>query len=934
MIAAAGLRSLAFSWANLSLAVKGVVVIALPLTILLAGIGALHLSGRAEIEAESAVRATFAIQSDIHEVHALLAEAASGVRGYRLTEREAFLEPYLKAEAELPKTLARLRGSIRDPEILQRFGRVEALVEQKRLGLAALREMPTAATGLAASRDEVMRALIENKSVLDALRTEIDAMQVREAQLLADRRARADRERARTLALTVVLAAVGLLGSLAAVYLFSTGIVRRVHLLEGNAARLERGEPLDPLPPEADEIGRLAARLEQASRLLRAREQALREGEERFRLVIEGVRDYGIFALDSAGHVVSWNVGAERIKGWKADEILGQHFSRFYPAEIRDTAPYRLLAEADRDGRVEDEGWRERCDGTRFWANVVITAVRDETGELRGFSKVTRDITERKRAEEALRSARADAEAASRAKSEFLSRMSHELRTPLNAILGFGQLLEMDAEGLQTDQQQAVGQVLLAGRHLLGLIDEVLDIARIESGGYEAQLTPLAAGTLIEEAVALMAPTARTAGVSIHVEQPTAEVGVAGEHRAMVQVLLNLLSNAVKYNAAGGNVWVRSRSLPEGQVALEVEDDGLGVHESVAGRLFTPFDRLDVERRTSAKGAGLGLALSQRLAQAMGAHISHQAPASGKGCLFSVVMSPAVLPRDSADAKGMFQPESGADPHHKDISVLYIEDNQSNVDVVRAALARLRPGIRLVSAGQGRSGPSAGKRAQAQPGSGRSPSPRHDRRRGCRCDERAWGHDARRDRDGRRTGGSEGPRGEPGHSRPAIEASGPSEVPCHRRRSAAAANAMNQGLENAAVLVVDDEPANLSLIARILRLEGIDAVEAHTDPRSALASFARRAPDLVILDLMMPGLDGFQMLESFRRLIPGDQYLPILVLTADTSMDARRRALSLGARDFMTKPFDVHELALRVTNLLETRQLFLSIARRTTPSAW
>lgn len=182
----------ASAWADLGLAAKGLVVVALPLAILLGGIGALHLSSRAEAEAERAVRLTFAIQRDIHEVHALLAEAASGVRGYRLTGQEAFLEPYTKAEALLPLTLARLRASVRDPEIRARLTRVDALVIQKRQGLAQLAAMPGAGSQDSLTTREVAEALVANKRVLDGLRAEIEAMQRREGQLLDARRARAD----------------------------------------------------------------------------------------------------------------------------------------------------------------------------------------------------------------------------------------------------------------------------------------------------------------------------------------------------------------------------------------------------------------------------------------------------------------------------------------------------------------------------------------------------------------------------------------------------------------------------------------------------------------------------------------------------------------------------------------------------------------------
>lgn len=627
------------AWADLGLGPKGLIVVALPLAILLSGIGALHLSGRAEAEAEARVRLTFAIQRDIHEVHALLAEAASGVRGYRLTGRRAFLEPYIKAEVLLPTTLDRLRRAARDPEIRRRLARVDGLVVQKRDGLAQLAAMPGAGTATGVEAPAVTRALIANKTVLDALRAEIEAMQRREVQLLAERQARADAERRRTWTLTAVMAGVGLLGGLAAAQLLFTGIVRRVRSLEQDAERLEQGEPLSLADEAQDEIGRLARRLVQASDLLRSREAALREGEERYRRVIEGVRDYGIFALDLDGRVVTWNTGAERIKGWTADEILGKHFSTFYPAEARDETPARLLEAARRDGRVEDEGLRVRRDGGRFWANVVITALRDEDDTLTGFSKVTRDVTERRRAEEALGHARAEAERASRAKSDFLSRMSHELRTPLTAILGFNQLLGMDGETLTDDHRHAVDQIAKAGGHLLTMIDEVLDIARIEAGGHALALEALDPTPLLADVRNLIAPQAHAAGVEVRIENDT-KVDVMGDRRAMVQILLNLLSNAIKYGPDGGTVTVSLVETSD-RVRIEVMDEGPGVPAELVERLFVPFDRLDAERWSGTPGSGLGLALSRGLAQAQGGDVAYRPRDDRQGAVFALELPPS-----------------------------------------------------------------------------------------------------------------------------------------------------------------------------------------------------------------------------------------------------------------------------------------------------
>lgn len=617
-------------WADRALASKGLVVIALPLTILLGALVSLYIASNAEVRAENDVRRAFAIQRDTYQVHALLAEAAAGVRGYALTGQERFLEPYRKAEASLPPTMVRLDQAIRDREVRQRFNRINDLTARKRDGLRAIVDL--ARRG---DRTAIEPALVSNKIVLDAMRQEIELIQRREGVLLDQRRARVDEVRDRFLLLTAISAVVGLLGSLAAVYLFSTGIVRRVRMLEANAELLARGEALTGLPDDADEIGRLAQRMARASALLRGREQALRESEERFRLVIEEVRDYGIFALDTEGIVTSWNLGAQRIKGWEADEILGHHFSRFYPAETRAHLPAQMLERARRDGTAEDEGWRLRKDGTPFWANVVITALHDEHGALRGFAKVTRDMTERRRSEEALRLAREEAIAANLAKSEFLSRTSHELRTPMSAILGFGQLLELDEDQLAPRQREALGQIMKAGRHLLSLINDLLDISSIEAGGAELTLEQIDLGELLHEVHGLAAPIVATAGLKFVLEHPAEPLVAWADRRRVTQVMLNLVSNAAKYNRTGTQV--RLACLAKGRgIRVEVEDDGAGVPADEVSRLFTPFDRLSQQNRAKVDGTGLGLALSKRLVESMGGQIGYESPDIGARFWFSL----------------------------------------------------------------------------------------------------------------------------------------------------------------------------------------------------------------------------------------------------------------------------------------------------------
>ena len=619
-------------WADRPLAIKGLVFIAIPLAILFAALASLYLSSTAEERAEADVRRAFAIQRDTYQVHALLSQAAAGVRGYALTGEDRFLEPYSVAERELAPTIQRLDEAIEDPGVRNEYATLTNLVDAKRQGLGEIVRVSRGGEDPASSRAVLEAELSASRDVLERLGSQVDVIQRREAVLLDQRRARVDEVRSRFLLLTAISALLGLLGSIAAVYLFSTGIVRRVRVLEGNAERLAKGERLDELPDEADEIGRLAQRLGRASALLRAREKELSESEERFRLVVDRVRDYGIFALDTEGRVATWNLGAERIKGWQASEILGRHFSSFYPPETRDFLPQQIIDRAIHDGSAEDEGWRVRRDGARFWANVVITALRDGKGTLRGFAKVTRDMSERRRTEEELRTAQDEAIAASRAKTALLSRTSHELRTPMNAILGFGQLLEIDEENFAPHHRSAVTQIMKAGRHLLSLINDLLDISSIEAGVSELAIESFDLHELLAEVHSIGLPLVKQSGLAFSLDLPEREVVVSADKRRALQVVLNLIGNSAKYNRTGKAVRLSSR-IEKHMAIVEVEDDGPGIDPPDVPRLFTAFDRLGEQNRSATEGTGLGLALSRSLVESMKGKIGYEPASTGPGRL-------------------------------------------------------------------------------------------------------------------------------------------------------------------------------------------------------------------------------------------------------------------------------------------------------------
>jgi PAS domain S-box-containing protein len=363
--------------------------------------------------------------------------------------------------------------------------------------------------------------------------------------------------------------------------------------------------------------------------------------ERLYRLLVSSVRDYAIFAMDPTGHIVSWNVGAQRIKGYRPEEIIGQHFSVFYPPEdIAAGKTTRELEVAVREGRVEDEGWRLRKDGTRFWASVVITALREEDGKLVGFAKVTRDLTERRAAElKQIEDARrvAEAEAANRAKSEFLTMMSHELRTPLNAIAGYADLLALGIGGkLSEEQEDYVIRIRRSQQQLLAIISDLLDFGRIEAGEVAYDIEPVALSAVIDGVEPMIQPQAVARRVTIDRHACVREVIALADRARVEQILLNLLSNAVKFTGAGGQVTVSCRATGGG-VMLSVRDTGIGIAPDKLEAIFEPFVQLGRSLTTTHEGTGLGLAIGRNLARAMGGDLAAEST-PGKGSLFTLTL--------------------------------------------------------------------------------------------------------------------------------------------------------------------------------------------------------------------------------------------------------------------------------------------------------
>jgi PAS domain S-box-containing protein len=394
---------------------------------------------------------------------------------------------------------------------------------------------------------------------------------------------------------------------------------------------------------------------------------ALRESEERFRLLVEGVQEYAIFMLDPEGKVTSWNRGAEMIKGYAASEIIGSHFSRFYPQEaILQGKPAWELETATRYGSVEEEGWRVRKDGSRFWANVVITALRDKEGDLRGFAKVTRDMTERRRVEQL--------EQADRQKDEFLALLAHELRNPLAPIRTALEVLRRrDVPAPALDQAGLLAERQL--RNMARLLDDLLDVSRIREGRIELRKEPLNVSTLLRAAADAARPLMDERRHDFVVDDPANDIWVEGDGVRLEQVLGNLLNNAAKYTEPGGEIRLSANSN-DGNVLIRVQDTGIGIEPLMVSRVFDLF--VQAERRTelSAGGVGVGLSLARKLVELHGGRVEAFSAGAGRGAEF-IVRLPTTAPPPAAEEKLV---ESAVAATAHGLRVLLVDDNVDSAD--------------------------------------------------------------------------------------------------------------------------------------------------------------------------------------------------------------------------------------------------------------
>jgi PAS domain S-box-containing protein len=394
--------------------------------------------------------------------------------------------------------------------------------------------------------------------------------------------------------------------------------------------------------------------------------EALRQSEERFRLLLESVQDHAIFMLDAEGHVMSWNAGARRLKGYEEREILGAHFSIFYPPEAQaEHAPESLLRKALADGRAEVEGWRVKKDGTRFWGNVVLTPLHDGDGALRGFAKVTRDLTKHREAERL--------QETGRRKDVFLATLGHELRNPLAPLLPAVEILRRSihnpevVEKLTGMFERQIGQ-------MAHLIDDLLDMSRITTGKIELRRSHVSLRSVIDIAVEAVMPLIDQNRHEFSLSLPEEGIMMDVDPNRISQVLTNLLSNSARYTPQGGRIQLSATVAPGAMLQIVVSDNGRGIAKAYQERIFELFEQ---ENEQSGEGLGIGLTLVKTLVELHEGTVSVASEGVGQGSTFTVRLPVLVAeyPDDSNNTAG-----PSATP--RKLRVLIADDGKAAADVM------------------------------------------------------------------------------------------------------------------------------------------------------------------------------------------------------------------------------------------------------------
>jgi len=412
----------------------------------------------------------------------------------------------------------------------------------------------------------------------------------------------------------------------------------------------------------------------------RSPKSTLRQAEEQFHILVDSVEEYAIYMLDSTGNVMTWNSGAQRIKQYNAEEIIGKNFACFYTAEdVAAEKPQHNLREAARRGHIRDQGPRVRKDGSIFQAEIVLTALRDSSGNVRGYSKVTRDITDQIRSRE-FEAEKIAAEKASKAKDDFLAALSHELRTPLTPALAAANYLASNASKVPAEFAEDLEIIKRNVRLQARLIDDLLDLTRITRGKLQLHLEPVDANAVVRDAIEIANSAILSKKLSVSTELGAEKHHIRGDSIRLQQIFWNLINNAVKFTPSGGQVAVRTYNDDAGHFRFEITDNGIGIERERLASIFTPFEQADPSVSRQFGGLGLGLAISKHLIDLHHGRIEAESRGRSFGTTFKITLD--TLPEGAAETSA----DSASSKHvPKQLRILLVEDHRDT----RHAMSRL-----------------------------------------------------------------------------------------------------------------------------------------------------------------------------------------------------------------------------------------------------
>jgi PAS domain S-box-containing protein len=400
-------------------------------------------------------------------------------------------------------------------------------------------------------------------------------------------------------------------------------------------------------------------------------ESALRDQAEQFHILVDSVEEYAIYLLDPSGNVITWNKGAQKIKGYTAKEITGKNFACFYTAEdVAADRPQRNLREAARCGHIRDQGLRVRKDGSTFEAEVVLTALRGPDGNIRGYSKVTRDITDQIRSRE-FEAEKIAAQKASKAKDDFLAALSHELRTPLTPALAAATYLQENAAKLPPEFADDVEIIKRNVQLQARLIDDLLDLTRIARGKFQLHLESCDAHSIIRNAIETASSAIAAKKLKLSTKLHAKEYWIWADCIRLQQIFWNLINNAVKFTSPGGQISIETYNDERGRFHFDIADNGIGIEMERLTSIFKPFEQADASVTRQFGGLGLGLAISKHLVNLQHGTIEAESRGRSFGATFKVTLD--TLPEGVAKTGPMSR---ALQRPRKPLRILLVEDHR------------------------------------------------------------------------------------------------------------------------------------------------------------------------------------------------------------------------------------------------------------------